>query len=231
MSEHVELDFSTVMFSTIHDVKNSLVVAQGSLAELADEFSENENAHKSLALLQYEIERTNHSLVRMLMLYKLNQKFFSPHMDEYEIDDFVDELIIHNMPYSEAKQVTLRKQCDLNPDETWYFDRDLLSSMVNSVINNALRYAKSTIVISAKLGDGRLVIDVEDDGEGYSDSFVNGWKDRDSSGFDYESQSTGLGLYFAEKVAQAHVRDDLQGDVLLGQSELLNGAKFSLVLP
>ena len=231
MSEHIELDFSTVMFSTIHDVKNSLVVAQGSLAELSDVFAENEKAHQSLALLQYEIERTNHSLVRMLMLYKLNQQFFSPHIDEYEIDDFVDELIIHNMPYSEAKQVTLRKQCDLKPDDTWYFDRDLLSSMINSVINNALRYAESNILISAKIDNNWLVINVEDDGNGYPDDFVNDWKDRNSSGFDYESQSTGLGLYFAEKVAQAHVRDDVHGDVLLGQSDQLQGAKFSVVLP
>jgi len=231
MSEQIELDFSTVMFSTIHDVKNSLVVAQGSLADLSSALSDNEDAHKSLALLQYEIERTNHNLVRMLVLYKLNQQFFSPHIEEYEIDDFTDELIIHNMPYSEAKQVTLRKQCELKPDDVWYFDRDLLSSMINSVINNALRYAKSNIVVSATLKDERLVIGVEDDGEGYPEHFVEDWKDRGCAGFDYQSQSTGLGLYFAEKVAKAHVQGDVQGDVLLGKSELLGGAKFTVVLP
>ncbi|MBT5230889.1 MAG: HAMP domain-containing histidine kinase [Methylococcales bacterium] len=231
MSDKIELDFSTVMFSTIHDVKNSLVVAQGSLTDLSDIFKSNTEANQSLALLQYEIERTNHNLVRMLMLYKLNQEFFTPHLDEYEVDDFLDELIIHNEPYGEAKQVVLEKQCSLDEEDTWYLDRDLLASVINSVINNALRYAKSKIIISAEVIDKQLHIHVDDDGGGYPDEFIRNWKTRASSGFNYESQSTGLGLYFAEKVAQAHVLQGVHGDVMLEHSQHLDGARFTMVIP
>ena len=229
MSEENELEFSTVMFSTIHDIKNSLVIAQSAIADLAGSCQAVKGANRSVSLLQYELERTNNSLVRMLTLYKLKQKLYSAHIDKYEVDDFVDELIIQNNIYSESKSIILNQECD--PEVDWFFDRDLIASVLCAVINNALRYAKKQILVSAKVENEYLVISVEDDGDGYTDDFIHKWKNRDSLGFDYKSQSTGLGLYFAEQVVHSHVQDEFHGDVKLGHSDRLSGAKFSLLIP
>ena len=113
-------------------------------------------------------------------------------------------------------------------DISCYFDEKLLTRVMNNLTNNALRYAKSKIVIQFHVTAEGVLIDVEDDGPGIpaqlqQDIFTPFTQSenvaiRGAEGF-------GLGLAIAEQIMKLH-----QGSIRVSDSDL-GGAKFSLSLP
>jgi|GEM_PF-6389082 len=90
--------------------------------------------------------------------------------------------------------------CD--PDLSWYYDNDLIGSVIHNVLVNGSRYAKKTIVISGIVSDNGLTITIEDDGEGFPQAMI------DAASLESAAHSSGnstqLGLFFAAKIAQLH---------------------------
>ena len=223
------IDFSFIMASSVHDMKNSLSMLLHSLDEVNQEVSALQLPIASkMATLQYEAARVNNDLVQLLSLYKMDNEALRAHIDEYHLQDFLEEQVARYLPLFKVKNVTCVVECD--EGLTGYFDRDLISGVINNTLANAIRYSRQTIKVSAYAENEGLSILIEDDGNGFPKAMLEQPLNM-SAGVDFESGSTNLGLYFAHRIALLHTQGDSVGYIKLSNDSSLGGGLFKLHLP
>ncbi|QSP94273.1 ATP-binding protein [Marinobacter salinisoli] len=115
-------------------------------------------------------------------------------------------------------------------DITGFFDRELMTGVLNNIINNAIRYTDRQIRIIARTSDGFLVIAVEDDGKGYPEVMLTEGE-ASFGAVNFERGSTRLGLYFASAIARLHQQDERQGGIRLSNGGSLGRGVFEIWLP
>lgn len=223
------IEFSSVLASCVHDMKNSLFLLLQSIEQLAESNDFPVEQKPELAKLHYEAYRVNTNLMQLLGLYRMEKRKLPLHIEENFAADTLDELIAKNNLYLENRGIEL--DLDVDPDLMWYFDADLIGNLMSDVMNNSLRYCEQKIALSAQITpDNHLKITIEDDGQGYPETMLNFTMDTMS---DYVTNCgrTGLGLYFAALIASSHRNKDEHGSIQLTNGGRYGGSVFTLTLP
>jgi signal transduction histidine kinase len=224
------LDFSDILASSIHDIKNSLGLILTNLEDLIANPDNHIATPRQASLLQHEARRANSNLIQLLTLYKLGHEQLSMRVTANNLADFLDEVVAENLSVCRALELELSHQCD--PDLEGYFDLELVRGVLDSTIGNARRYAGSRIELSAAQEDGFLVIRVEDDGAGFPPSLIGLLEYQPGDLADTTNPGrTQLGLYFATRMAQLHRNGETMGRVRLVNGHHLSGGCFELWLP
>lgn len=227
-------DLFLFLASTAHDMKNSISVLSGTLETLlADASPRTEAAYPQMAHMLYQTKRLNDNLIQLLALYKQVGKPEYPfQMEPLEITHLVEQVAAAGRVLLKSKGITL--ETDFEPDLVWHFDEDLIVGVVGHAINNAINYTGDKIRLSIAKHDGGLEIRVEDNGRGYPTamleagaSAMNGI----SSGVNFLTNSTGLGLYFSSEVAKMHKHRSRTGSLRLENGGKYGGGCFVLNLP
>ena len=221
-----EIDFSMVIASAVHDMKNSLGMLLNSLDELRDELPQAQQSQR-FNTLQYEAQRVHGDLIQLLGLYRMQQKTLSAHIEEHFVGDFLDEQLAQHQVLTGARGLDLQLQTDA---DTGYFDRELVGGVLNNILNNAIRYTRTAIRVSAREQDGYLVLAVEDDGAGYP-AHMREVPEQRLQGIDFSTGSTSLGLYFAARIAGMHQNAQRSGEIKLSNGGQLGGGVFEIWLP
>lgn len=224
------LDFTSILASAVHDMKNSLSMLLNSLEEVTElcQPSTAEGAGK-LAQLQYEGKRLNGQLVQLLTLYKIGKSQYLLNPDEHDVGEFLEEATLHHRELFALRGVALTVEA---PEElAWFFDRNLVHGVLNNVLNNAYKYTRDRVTVSAQVEDGMLALHVCDNGEGYPESMISGFADPQRTGVSFSSGSTGLGLFFSQQVAALHQHRQRRGHIALDNGGIAGGGRFSLFLP
>ncbi|MBI41958.1 HAMP domain-containing sensor histidine kinase [Marinobacter lutaoensis] len=221
------IDFSMVLASAVHDMKNSLGMLLNSLDELRTEYQDSLGTSKRFNTLHYEAERMHNDLVQLLGIYRLGENNLSAHIDEHFVPDFLNEHLARHTPLLEGLGIQYQVASE---DISGFFDEDLLTGVLNNTINNAIRYTRTLIRLTAREEDGYLVIGVEDDGQGYPESMQHSGTLSFKS-LDFKSGSTSLGLFFASSVAKLHTEGDRTGFIRLRNGGSLGGGVFEIWLP
>ncbi|MBK1718056.1 sensor histidine kinase [Thiocystis violacea] len=224
------MDFSDILASSIHDIKNSLGLILSSLDDLIVNPDNHLADPRQASLLQHEVQRANSNLIQLLTLYKLGHEQLTVRVTDNNLDDFLEEVVANSQSVCKALDLELSHHCD--PSLDGYFDAELIRGVLDSTIGNARRYARRRIELNASREDGFLVIRVEDDGSGFP-AALTGLLDpppgepRD----ELNSGRTQLGLYFATRIAQLHRNGDKTGRIRLRNGHHLEGGCFELWLP
>lgn len=221
------LDFSMVMASAVHDMKNSLGMLLHSLDELKKEMPESVTQSPRFNTLRYEAERVHGDLIQLLGLYRLDQDALSANIEEHFVPDYLDTQIARHIPLLDGHGIEHQVVAD---SITGFFDADLLAGVINDTVNNAIRYTRSQLEISSREDDGYLVIQVADDGEGYPDAMLEP-APGGMGAIDFQSGNTRLGLHFASAVAQLHQKGPRSGSIHLYNGGPLGGGVFEIWLP
>jgi signal transduction histidine kinase len=224
------MDFSTLLASTVHDMKNSIGLLTNALDELTAECASCGcgSAHK-LPPLRYEANRLNGNLLQLLTLYKIDRASVSLNIADHNVFDFLKENLLGNAGLLDSKGISLELECP--EDLAWFFDRELVSGVVNNVLNNAYKYAGDRIKVSASRDGAGLVITIEDNGKGYPASLTAAAIAGPERFVHFSSGSTGLGLYFAALIAAMHRNGDREGTVSVSNGGPLGGGCFRIALP
>ena len=222
-------DFSLIIASAVHDMKNSLGMLLHSVDSLCDELPEETKKQLNTATIKYEAERVNSFLVQLLGLYRLQNHKLSLSVDEHFVSDLLDEHKAQYQEVFESRDVELSVESD--PSLTWYFDRELILGVVNNALNNASRYTRNKIILCAFEEDNQLVIEVHDDGEGYPDFMLEADPGDINQNISFKTGSTSLGLYFASEVAALHKEGDRDGHIAISNGGKLGGGVFAVYLP
>lgn len=230
MKKHTQIiDFSTVLASAVHDMKNSLCLLMQSIDNLGSAMeSSNDEAKDQLAAVHYEAARLNTGLVQMLSMYRAEKDQLPINVDECYIEDLFDELQAANRNYMKQRNIEL--EIDLDTDLCWFLDADIVYLLLNDMMINGMRYGKTKMRLSAVEEDNYLIVTIEDDGDGYPESMLK-INDASLSTFNVRQGRTGLGIYFARLIAEAHCDDERMGSIHLSNGGSLGGSVFQLKLP
>lgn len=223
------IDFSSVLAAGVHDMKNSLCLLLQSIENLSLMMPEaNPQISENLASLQYEAFRLNTGLMQLLSLYRAEKQNLPISVDEHYVGDIVDDLLATNEGYVANKKMQL--EVDVEEDIAWYLDADLINVLLNDILINAMRYSKQQLKLSTFEDEGYLCFRIEDDGPGYPESMLQAGNCTMHE-FDIASGRTGLGLFFARMIAQAHNNNGRQGSIHMENGGVLGGSVFTLRLP
>jgi len=221
------LDFVEAVANCVHDIKNSAGVVMNAAESIMAAVPDPE-IRIQITTLQTEARRINHDLMHLLGLYKFerSQQGICPAIVHCE--DLLLELSVYNEPLLEARGIRLISE----PGDSveGYFDRELVVGILNSVINNAQRYARQTVRVGCDIDDGYTVLSVDDDGDGFPEAMLD-CNEIELGSTSYSSGSTGLGLIFARRIAELHRHRNRSGRVTLSNDGIDGGGRFRLWLP
>lgn len=208
----------SLVAAAIHDAKNTLNALDTWLGEAG-----REHPSDSLRLARSAAQRVSSQLVELLVLYRAGEGSLRLAVDDHDPGDMVREILAEILPLPGQPAIT----ADLAAVDTlgpWAYDGYQVKLVLADALRNALRFARTRVVLSLKHqpGDG-LLFEVRDDSAGYPEHILNGG-DQDSS-----AGGTGLGLRFARLIAERHMTPAGKH----GRVELANedGAVFRLILP
>lgn len=217
----MNLDAQALHAALMHELKNNL----GLLAMTIDGIpvvgsaEHDQPLDEARLLCQRVIER----LQQALLTYKASQQAIVPSVDAYSPKDLVNALRDTAASLARGR---LKVEVEVPEDvpEIWFLDRNLVEMALINAIHNSLGYARGRI----RIGVGRVEADLEfivwDDSDGFPEHVLQAFADRQP----YRSTGTGLGLQFAQLIAQAHENQGRHGELRLSNDQ---GARFSLILP
>ncbi|MFL0809437.1 MAG: HAMP domain-containing histidine kinase [Agarilytica sp.] len=229
MSDEQNIDFSLVIASSVHDMKNSIGMLLASLeGVIQDTPPQNEDQEKRFNTLHYEASRINSELIQLLTIYRMQNDFLPTQIDEHYVIDVLEDQVARNHMLLETGGVELSMAC--SEDLHWYYDDDLIGSVVHNVFVNCIRYTKSVISLQAEIKGEFLCITIEDDGPGYPDHMLEKPSDLVNDA-QVSRGNTHLGLYFAEQIALMHKQNNRHGYIELENGGTLGGGVFRIYLP
>ena len=196
-----------VLASGIHDAKNQLFIAESQIAAREAEL------HIDLSEARYAIEAAADRLSRTLTAYRLLRDDARLAVVPANIADLCDEIILEQGKHLGAAGIKLTIDCQAFDE--WPLDRELVTDMLNNAVQNAGRFARSQVRLSAHTAQNGLTLRVEDDGPGFSSL----------------PPKNGVGLMVGERLAELHVRHKRHGTLQLRNGSALGGAIFELCLP
>ena len=223
------IDFSSVLASSAHDMKNSLCMLLQSIELMHNELSSKApESQQELAKIHYEANRLNSNLLQLLSLYRLEKNQLPLQIDQFYLQDILEEIELKNELYIEQKHIDFTMECD--DDLHWFLDRDLISNLINDSVVNAIRYTQQKLLIRAKAINDQLIIEVHDDGSGFPEAMLTN-SEQLMNKAELSRGHTGLGLFFAHLIANAHQHQGKRGQIALSNGGDFGGGVFQLLLP
>lgn len=227
--ENQEINFSFVLASSVHDMKNSVGMLLNTLADVMVQYPpQNANHAKSYTVLEYEASRINSELIQLLSLYRLDHDQIRVHIEEHFVIDLLNEQLARNHELLQMKKINLMVDCD--ESLIGYFDSDLVGGVINNVLVNCARYCREKLKVTAHQTSQGLCFNIEDDGPGYPEDMLNASTFAESR-TSFANGRPHLGLIFANKVAFMHTNKSRQGSINLSNNSSLGGGCFKLFLP
>jgi len=225
------ISFSDFIASSIHDMKNSLMMQLNSLENIAAECRQQgmPDVVNALSDVVYETKRMNGNLIQLLGLYKFDRDIYPLDISEHDISDLIGDAVAQNKSSVDRKGLTIETHCDEGLQ--WYVDRDLVESILFNALTNAYHYTRDRIRITAEVRDNMLELRVEDNGRGYPTGMLQEVAGEAARGISFTSGSTGLGFHFAARAARMHANGARRGVLRLENGGALGGGCFIVSLP
>ncbi len=209
-----------------HDLLQPLHAARLFIGALKDDAATGDPAARTLAENADRSIESAHGLLKALLnLSRLETGGVRPGVTPLSLEALFADLRREFTPLAEAKRLTLR----IVPSRLWVAsDRDLLRSLLQNLIGNAVRYTdRGGVLIGARRSGDQLRIEVHDTGRGiapdHQDVIFSEFTRLPGRGGD--EPGAGLGLAIVRRVAS------LLGHPLALRSAPGRGAVFSVTAP
>lgn len=202
------MSFLDIAALSLHDIKNRLAT----MASRAESRGDSDTLRDALAAAA--------DLTRLLALYKADAGILHTEIDACCPLDLLGELQRENQPLTRLEIVV----DGAGAPQLWFYDPYLVRMLVLDALQNALRFARQRIALSAVENGDCLEFRVSDDGAGFPAEILNGQRHSSRIG----PEGAGVGLYLAQRVAALHQNHGIAGSVVLSNAP---GAVFCLRLP
>lgn len=225
-----QVDFSTLMASSVHDMKNAIAAIAQAYESLMAQVPPELHQSAQARLIERESLRLDAMLIQLLGMYKHEHGQLRLNCDYQRLDDFFEDLQQRHANLLEYRGLEWRLELE-DPDLEGFFDQSLLATLFDNALGNAIRHAASVLCLQAREEAGRIMLRLCDDGPGFPASMVGQIRQREASGIDRSSGSTGLGLHFAASIVAMHDQPDLPATLELRNGGCLPGACVEVGLP
>jgi len=227
-----ELQFPDVLACSFHDVKNSLELLSVTLDNLSEGIPEYPDKKEHLCSVQYAVLRISNTLTYMLTVYKMENRQFVMDMNHYSVHELLEETYYKHHLLTRTRGLAMEIIC--SEELVCFFDRNLVSIILDETINNSCRYTRSKLRVAASADEKYMTLVVEDDGPGYPDEILKMVNEERSESIkpQMKRNRTGLGMYFAGAIARNHTNKfGDSGHIYLSNGGNLGGSRFSLSIP
>lgn len=223
----------TLFASQIHDLKNLLFVLISELDDTVTRHCGESGACSELAprlsKLKFNGQMINDKLIQMLSVYRFDRGEYQLDIAYHPVAELMEDILAESRPLFDGGPLTLECDIRVEPGLCWFFDRDIVSGVINHAIHNALRSATGKIRLGVNVEDGFLAISVADDGAGFPEAILE--RSEGMRKLDIAGGKTGLGLYFSAVCARLHANREQVGRVSIHNGAPLGGAVLTLFLP
>lgn len=214
-----------------HDLKGPFNALLGLLENLTNEFNSFTDNEKLLLLrsLEKTSQNTYALLVNLLDWARAQKQGITINPTQIEVNQVVEEVFLLLNTRALKKQHQLIN--DVPKNTSCYFDKNILTSVLINLINNAIKFTPRGGTIAVKWNtnsEGKGVITVEDNGIGIPEAWLtelfelgNQMRRRGTE----QETGTGLGLILVKEMLQA------SGGHIQVQSSEGKGTRFIISLP
>ena len=211
-----------------HELRTPLSVIKAH-TEFALQFAETEEDYKeALEVINRQSDKVSALLSQLLFFTRLEQANKVVKLEEGNLSESVQSIYNDRAILLKEKREFL---CSIEKDVIAVYDENLMSRLINNLLDNAIKYSYDGSTIKLKLEDaGNFIkLSVEDNGKGISpdnlDKIWNRFYREDESRCDTCDNSFGLGLAMVKEIAKIH-----KGSIEVN-SQLNIGSVFTLSIP
>jgi signal transduction histidine kinase/ligand-binding sensor domain-containing protein/DNA-binding response OmpR family regulator len=231
-----------------HEIRTPLTLISNPLEEVITSGKIDDRSRNNLKLVSKNVERLLNLTNQLLQLRRIDKGGIEPQFSNVKIGRFLKEIIGFFLQKALNKEITLSYHSEIDDDETFWIDTELLTTTLYNVISNAYKFTPSkgqiTIRLYKKTPEIRKIdrlkkrnlhdektwygIEISDTGPGISNDeiqniFVRFYQSKNLN--KTESAGSGIGLSIVKEYM-----DLLKGRVEV-KSKLGEGSTFTLYLP
>jgi chemotaxis family two-component system sensor kinase Cph1 len=192
-----------------HDLGNPLSVILLAAAHLLVRLPESgdrraRSLRESVELIQRATVRMKALIEDLLELEKLGAKSFPLDVQPVESRDLLEDAVTDARPLADAKHISL--VLDLSDPPKIDADPHRISQVLSNLLGNAIKFTPEggTVTLGAQPRDGVLSVTIADTGRGIAPEDLAHIFDRYWRPTASEGEGTGLGLYIARGIVEAH---------------------------
>jgi signal transduction histidine kinase len=208
-----------------HDLRTPLTVLKGYLDFLEQYLPENKiSKEKMLSTfdkMSSSIDRLENYTYQMSEIQRLED--IQVDFKGVDYKDLINQLKSSSDLLILNTNLKLNFKSELKDDKNLLIDSTIIMRVYENIISNSIRFAKSMIDINIYIQNPYLIIEIEDDGKGFSDEdLTNALNSYYKNNPDNDKSHFGLGLYISNILIKKH-----NGLIKLSNSKD-NGAKVNI---
>lgn len=189
-----EQKLRTVTNAMAHELKTPLFIIGGYCDNLMENINKDKHEHYAYVISQ-QAQDMNELVVRMLEYSKLGSSSFTPKVEIFSITALVESLL------SNYEQYNIKFESDKEINIT--ADKKLIASMLENLIENAIKYTTDVDRIKVAIKNGKLTVSNPCDRLSEYD-IENMWQPYHRHANTSKKDGFGLGLAIVKSVCEAH---------------------------
>jgi two-component system, OmpR family, phosphate regulon sensor histidine kinase PhoR len=194
------------LLSVTHELKSPIASAKLQLQTLQKRELEKAQQREIISNAISDVDRLNNLVENILLAAKIDNSSFRLHKEKTELSEYISS----NM-YQMIRLFNYTQEVILDIDENILLaiDKTTFPSIIINLFENAVKYspANSTITLSLKKKDEKVILRVADEGAGISEEDKKKIFDKFYRAGNEDTRSTkgtGLGLYIVKHIAEQH---------------------------
>lgn len=223
----LELSSAELVATVSHELRSPLASVKGYTATLLHRWDRFIDADKRFMVEQvnHDADRVTRLINELLEISRLESGRLKLRAESVRLPELT-HAVVEKLRFAHPEAQVRIHFADRFPPV--YADRDKVEQVLTNLIENAAKYGDpATIEVDGRVDAGRARVAVSDLGEGIRPEvlpriFTKFYRAENRSG---RPSGTGLGLYIARGLAEAH------GGLLTAESDPGHGSTFTLILP
>ncbi|WP_300703291.1 hybrid sensor histidine kinase/response regulator transcription factor [Bacteroides sp.] len=226
-----ELYDSKIEFFTniAHEIRTPLSLIIGPLEYLMNTASINNVYGEYLGIIEQNYKRLYVLVNQLLDFRKVDSGAYKLSYDSYRMKEIIAKVTGIFELTAKQKEINLDTS-SLNQEMMIITDEEALMKIVSNLVSNAMKYAKSSITITAEENDTEVILNITDDGIGITDTDKNKIFDafyQVKSNKEINKLGIGIGLHMTRSLVQLMNGRIVASDREDGKS----GVSISVYLP
>lgn len=219
----INAELDNFVYSISHDLRSPLLSIKGIVSLIMHSSEIDEKNRKYLEMVDGSATRLD-GTIQEILEYSRNSRLEIAH-EEFDVSAMVKQAF-NDLRYSAEGQMELR--LDIQTSPMVYTDRSRLGVLLKNIIGNSIKYRKKDaagfVQFSLKRANGRLIMEVSDNGEGIEPTYLDKIFTMFFRGTT-SSVGTGLGLYICKEIV-----NKLSGEIAVS-STLGEGTTMTITIP
>lgn len=223
--ERIERNRADLVSTVAHELRSPLTSVKGFTATLLAKWERFSDEQKKLMLttVNTDADRVTRLLAEVLDVSRIDSGRIQMHRQIVDLEGVLQRVLEGKIAAGEATPDRFVSVSHGELPDMW-MDPDKIEQVLHNLIDNALRHGAGTVRVAVHGGPEGAIVTVADEGGGVPDAavtrvFTKFWRGAP------RGNGTGLGLYIAKALVEAH-----GGTISVGRADG-GGAEFRFAVP